>query len=270
MSRLTKVLVATLLALGWTACGAPGEGGDVKFADRMAAEVSETPTLTLLGRVLDDTGAPVFKAMMVLCGNVDGLEVCLQRFTEDDGTFRYDDLRQGYTHLQVMPYAATAESGTRYAGVSFTTALPTPPAIHEWGDVVLPVIAETATLVVVDGGLLSLGPMTLEVEPGSASFPGLEAEGPVGAVRVGSDLIPEQFEGSVGFAFYPFDTRLSTAAQVRIPLASLTDVWEGTGPVDVMVNSTDHGGLYAVPVVQEEAEIVFEITELTWIVLTFK
>ncbi len=271
MNRLITVMAAFTCLVGAAGCGMAGADDAADFSDAAGSEdVARSATLTLIGRVLDDTGAPVARAMTVLCGNVEGVEVCLQRFSEDNGSFRYDDLLQGYTHLQVMPYAASADSGLLYAGASFVTDLPAPPAFHDWGDVVLPIISNPSVVLVADGGLLELDVLSLSLVPGSVSFPGLEAAGLVGVERLTGDQLPEQFEGTVGYAFYPYDTRLSTAAEVRIPLATLNDVWDGNGPVKVLVNSTDNGGLYAVQAQTEGAEIVFGVTELTWIVLAFE
>ncbi len=286
--QIRYFLVLSLLLFG-AGCGT--DGGDLEEADLHADDLSAeadfldedlpqnpqevvadglaTETLTLTGRVLDETGEPVTKAMLVLCGEVEGLAVCIQQFAEDDGTFQYTELLQGYTHLQVMPHLAAAQSGLLYAGISFITDLPAPPATYDWGDIVLPIVEQTVNLVVADGGLLELGALSLELAPASANFPDLNLEGPVGVVRAAADQIPEGFEGEAAYAFYPFDTRLNEASTVRIPVDSLTDVWDGEAPVQVFVNSTDLGGLYEVDAAIEEGDLVFDISELTWIVLAF-
>lgn len=279
---MTKRLrLAATLALAISIAGCGSDGSEAAKADSKAddiaagpeevvGEVSSQETLTLTGRVLDETGAPVLSAMLVLCGQVEGLEVCLQQFATEDGTFQYDELLQGYTHLQVMPYAAIAETGLLYAGLSLVTDLPAPPATYDWGDIILPIIATTTTVVVATGGLYDFGPLSVELPPASASFPDLHPEGPVGVVRVAAGQLPDAFGGEAGYAFYPYDTRLSEPATVRIPVATLADVWDGVAPPQVHVNSTDLGGLYEVAALVDDADVVFEVTELTWIVLRFE
>jgi hypothetical protein len=290
MRQIRRGILVLGFALSLASCGGGGgENGEADFegedlagesdflvediaeaADDISVEGDVVETLTLIGRVLDETGAPVAKAMAVLCGTVEELAVCIQRFAADDGTFEYTELLQGYTHLQVMPYAAAAQSGLLYAGISFITDLPAPPAIYDWGDIVLPIITKTSELVVADGGTFDLGDLSLELMPGSASFPDLTLAGPLGVVRSEAEQIPPEFEGDVAYAFYPYDTRLSEPAIVHIPVDSLVDVWDGIAPSTVFVNSTDDGGLYAVDATLEEEHIVFEVKELTWIVISFE
>jgi hypothetical protein len=290
MRQFRRVALVVGFALSLASCGGGGGGNgeaDIEsedgageldfFAEEMADESADisvdgeaSETLTLKGRVLDETGAPVAKAMAVLCGTVEELAVCIQRFAGDDGTFEYTDLLQGYTHLQVMPYAAAAQSGLLYAGISFVTEFPAPPGTYDWGDIVLPIIAETDELVVAEGGTFDLEGLSLELAPGSATFPDLTFAGPVGVVRAAAEQIPVEFGGDAAYAFYPYDTRLSEAATVQIPVDSLTGVWDGIAPVQVFVNSTDDGGLYAVDAVVDGEYLVFEISELTWIVLAFE
>jgi hypothetical protein len=231
-------------------------------------ESQDVVGMTLKGRVLDDAGAPVVGVMLVLCGNVDGAEVCNQEHTQADGMFLYQDLLPGYTHLQVLPYAASADAGKLYAGVSLAVALPSAPAEVQWEDIVLPVIQHTQTLVVATGGVLELGPWQLEVAPGAAAFPDYQPSGPVGVASVARDHLPVQFAGLEAYAFTPYDTRLSQPARMTIPVTALSEAMaQDPDAVSIWVNATDEGGLYEVPATVADGLLTFTLLELTWVVL---
>ena len=133
------------------------------------------PGVDLLGRVVDRDSDPVPSCMVVLCGVVEGNQVCNQTLTADDGSFAYHALRPGYTHMNLLPYLSPGLTAKLYGGLSAPLELPPPPAVEELPDIILPVVTETRDLEVSEGGLFAFGDWTLEIAPGSFSFPGLES-----------------------------------------------------------------------------------------------
>ena len=268
-----SLLVVMLVAV--QACGvAFGDSPDLTSAEDLPDSTTGTDEIapvagTLKGRIVDADGVPIAKAMLVLCGFVDGKEVCNQRKTEADGMFVYDDILPGYTHLQVLPYAASAESGILYSGLSLTLDLPAPPETEELGDLMLPAITSTTRLVVADGGDLELsGGLMLAIPGGATGFPGFEAESEVGAVRVPEGLVLFELPGGfvAAYAFHPFDTRFTTPAIATINPSQLLDDQDREATIRAYVNEPDEGGLVEVPTTEAGEFLTAELPYLTWLV----
>jgi hypothetical protein len=272
---IPRILITLLLATA--ACSTSSDASDT--ADLTAAEVVPDGiatadefapvTGTLQGRIVDAAGSPIAKALLVLCGFVDGKEVCNQRKTEADGVFIYDDIVLGYTHLQVLPYAATADSGVLYAGLSLVLDLPPPPEAKDLGDFVLPAVEVTASLVVADGAELNLaGGLVLSVPAGATGFPGFEAENDVGAVRVPEALVPFELPGEfvAAYAFHPFDTRFTTPATATINRTLLLADKDREATIRAYANEPDEGGLVELPTTDAGEFLTTEISYLTWLV----
>ncbi len=262
MGASCPALLTLLFAL---ACSPATSDSAPDAVDLVADETAPPPAVTFHGRIVDSQGDPVPKTMLVLCGNVEGKEVCNQQFSADDGTFRYEGLLPGYTHLQVVPHAASLQTGISYGGASLVVDLPEPPATVDQGDIVLPRIEAFQPVIVADGGTVELAPLTLEFTPASISFPGLDAEGSIGLAAVAdcTGLFGEEAAGTC-YALHPWDTRLNPAAQVRFdPVA----VGTAAETLRVFVNSSDLGGLYEVETTDDGGQQTFPLSELTWIVL---
>jgi hypothetical protein len=220
------------------------------------------PGRSLTGRLVDEGGAPVPGAMLVLCGQNEGIELCNQQFSDDDGFFEYTGLSKGFDHLQILPYPSFHETGKPYCGLVLPIDLPLPGEPLDIGELRIPLAESTAPLNVADGGEVTHGPLTVQIPPGSISFPGLEDEAPFGIAEVPSDQVPFSYPGIVAaFSFHPFACGLTQPASVRYTP-------DGISPADVLLltNSTITGALAPIESHVEEGALVAQSGELTWLI----
>jgi len=244
--------------------GPDNEGG--------ALEVVAGEGAFLSGRLVGSDGLPVPKAMLVLCGNLHGVEVCNQKFSTQDGSFEYENLEPGYSHLNIFPYMSAAATGKHYGGAALavstdcadaTDSANNPPSCEvALGDIPIPIAESTHHLVVADGTSFSQGPITVAIPPASLTFPDVSPEGPVGLVNIPLDCLP--FPAPAAFhsahAFHPFGAGLSVPALVTI---SDTPSLCPNGSPLVYTNPTSTGGLVESSLVDS----ALELPELTWLVL---
>jgi len=235
-----------------------------------AAENSEIfQGAALTGRLVDTGGDSVPEAMLVLCGFVDGKEVCNQGFTGPNGLFTYSGLKEGFSHLNIMPYGSTRETGKLYGGLSLEVSLSPAPETTDLGEIVVPVIVDTQTVVAADGGIFIFEQVTVEVPAGSLAFPDLSAEGDVGLVRVSPEFVPFEVDIVAAFAFHPFAAGFSEPATVRVSMDQIT---QGKEPqpsaVRLFTNSVAQGGLVELGSSDGDTEVVGQVGELTWLVVT--
>lgn len=231
-----------------------------------------TSGFSLVGRIVDEDGAPIPKAMLVLCGNLDGVELCNQQLSQQDGTFRYEGLSLGFDHLQVLPYPSFHETGKPYCGMVLPVALPVPdrnrtpagPGVElDLEDLEIPLAESTAPLSVTAGGDAACSSLSVHVQPDSLSFPGLEDEALFGIAQVPAALVPFSHPGIIeAFSFHPFACGLTATATVRYTP-------QGTPPAGIVLlsNSMETGELVALDSHVENTEVVAQTAELTWIVV---
>jgi len=225
---------------------------------------ASAPGAALSGRLLDEEGAPIPKVMLILCGNLDGVELCNQQFSGADGTFGFSGLSQGYNHLQVLPYPSFHETGKPYCGMVLPVELPALGDLLDLGDLGVPLAETTTPFVVATGGDVAFSRLSVHIQPDSLSFPGLEDEAQFGIARVAAEDAPFSPSGAIeAFSFHPFACGLTAPAAIRYTP-------DGIGPTHIILlsNSMDTGGLVPLDSHVDGASVVAEVSELTWVVVT--
>jgi hypothetical protein len=225
------------------------------------------PIVTFFGTLLDTDGAPIPAAMLILCGNVAGKEVCKQKFTDDNGDFRYELEGHGYTHLQFFTYTATLQTGKLYGGASIdVTFLPEPPAEYNLQTVILPLAETPFSVSVAEGATLNMGHLTLAISPDSLAFPDLGESGELAlATAPLADLPFTANDPLAAWAFFPFDAGLSEPAELTFPVTAIEGFEPGASVI--YVNSADQGGLYEVDYGVSEETVTLQLDELTWLIV---
>jgi len=220
------------------------------------------------GRVIDTEGEAVPDTFLVLCGTVDGKDTCTQGNGTADGTFEYTGLHPGYTHMQILTFAAEKKTGKRYGGANVLTPVETEETHLDLGDVKIPVVEQVTEIVVAAGGSISEGGLEVVLAPGALVFPDAGESGSAAVQPVGIDDVPFSYPGMLAaFAIYPFASMVIDGALVRIHLdeTGLT----GHAPDDLIVlhNPMLSGGLEPLEHTVDGFVLEATIPDLTWVVL---
>lgn len=303
---LSALALAALLAPGMTACGGNGgsepqdtgklvgdTGGEaVDIAARDAAvpdgavpdeDAGRTPEtaddLGLLpddtavpegavvkGRVIDSEEDPIPTPFLVLCGYVEGKDVCNNLKGEEDGTFAYVGLKSGYSHLQIMAFQAEMVTGLSYSGANIVVDVGSKQDVIDLGDVRIPIVTSLQEMASSQGGTMAMHGLELDVTADALLFPSGEELGKVGIEDVPPGDTPFSSAGVYKtFAFYPFASFLYPEGTLRIKLSEIA--WAGAAPTEVtlLFNSMEDGGLSPIDFTVENGVMTTTLTDLTWI-----
>lgn len=174
---------------------------------------------TYLGRVVDETGAPIEKATVVICG--EEAQYCVKGTSKADGTWKVGGAKRLEMGIKVL------------GGISGHTSvtLPQEPCLTpetDLGDVVLFTPATGEIVTAEAGGPVQAHPdLQLEL-PADLDFPNYEESTAVQAAQIDVSKmhgsLAAQITPLAAFAIVPYDTEspLPVPFDVRLPVASIT------------------------------------------------
>jgi|GEM_PF-3631539 len=248
-SRLLSVLA---ILFGFVGCGAVDDGdpqgnadtsltADVAEADTAAVDPNEADatdqvvpdvaapdtdgpandftSCTYLGRVVDEAGAPIEKATIVICG--EEAQFCVKGTSKADGTWKVGGAKRLAMGIKVL------------GGVSGHTSvtLPQEPCATpetDLGDVVLFTPASGEVVTAVTGGPAQAHPDLRLDLPADLDFPNYEESTAVQAAEVDVSKMHRSLTAQItplaAFAIVPYDTEspLPVPFDVKLPVASTT------------------------------------------------
>ncbi len=241
---------------------------DVPAADEGNGEIALQPAW-VKGRVIDDQGDPLTSAFLVLCGTVGGKYECNQGKADADGYFIYQGLMPGYTHLTVLAFATEAATGKRYAGANVVSEVETEDTKLDMGDIVIPVVEQTTTVVAADGAMIKVSGVELTMEAGSLTFPDAAPEGEMAIVDVPPEGMPFSPEGVLkAYALYPFSAMLIPEGKIKFYLDEIDpELAAKADQLKVLHNDMEHGGLIPIEHEVDGTVLTVFITDLTWVAL---
>ena len=239
---------------------------DVPAEDEEGGEIVLQPAW-VKGRIIDDEGDPLPKAFLVLCGTVAGKYECNSDKADNDGYFLYQGLLPGYSHLQVLAFASEAVTGKRYAGANLVTEVATAETQLDLGDVVIPVVKQSSTVVADDGAMIKVGGVELTMEAGSITFPDAGDVGEMAIVEVPPEETPFSSEGVLrAYALYPFSSMLIPEGKVKFYLEEIDpDLAAKAGELKVLFNDMDHGGFTVIEHEVNGTVLTAYLSDVTWV-----
>jgi hypothetical protein len=240
-------------------------GEDIAAEEMTEADVDLPEGAVVKGRVVDSEEDVIPIPFLVLCGFVEGKEVCNNLKGEEDGTFAYVGLKTGYSHLQIMAFQAEMVTGLPYAGANIVVDVANEDDVIDLGDIRIPIVTDLAELSSAAGGTIGFHGVEVEIAPDALLFPSGEDLGQVGIEDVPPGDTPFSSGGLFkAFAFYPFASFLFPEGTLRIDLAEVD--WDGDAPssVTLLFNSMDDGGLTPHDFTFENGVITTPVTDLTW------
>lgn len=280
---LPALALAAILATGLTACSGKGgaesedagklvgdmRGGTPETAEDLGSMTDDTAIpdgAVLKGRVVDSNEDPIPKPFMVLCGLVEGKDVCNNLKGDSDGTFTYVGLKTGYSHLQIITYQAEFLTGLPYSGANLIVDVASKDDVIDVGDIRIPLVTDLQELDSSKGGIIAQHGLELEVAEGGLLFPSGEDLGNVGIEDVPTGDTPFDLPGVYkAYAFYPFPGLLFPEATLRIKLSEIA--WADSAPTEatLLFNSMDDGDFTPLDFTVEDGVMTATLTELTWI-----
>ena len=242
--------------------------GDIPPESATPEDTYEPPTCEgpgIIGQVVQEDGNPISGAKLFLCGTVNGSETCNPRTADHQGWFTFQSLEPGYTHLEVNSTLAGVALGKAFAGYSLLVD-PTGSDCLDMGQIHLPELPTGDTVVAAEGGVVTIGPLTLEFPAGCPVFPDYSEQGEVGGAVVDAAEAYWAPDGAVlAVAFHPFKGHCDPGTTVRV------DGSVGLAAPTLLYNDIVHGGAEAVGAMTPDGDgwvLEAALPDLTWIWVT--